>query len=175
MERHDLLYPLDEVSLLQTAITHLVPVTQDLLEVLDLELLEVHRAEVNLLLVCQLTNLTIFLLQLLTDLITRHAPRQGLGHFSKNPGGGVRGPSQEIAEPVLFELQILAEILEGRLDLVRLGGVFLWQHCVHESLQYCYANLAIALLEKEVRGSVEIVLQDDQSLYRFIWISSVKL
>ena len=36
--------------------------------------------------------------------------------------------------PVLFELEIFTEILEGRLDLVRLGRVFLWQNGVHEPL-----------------------------------------
>ena len=68
MQRLHLLDPLDEVRLLQAAVTVLVPVTQDLLQVLHLQLLEVDCAEVDLLLICELTHLPILLLQLLADL-----------------------------------------------------------------------------------------------------------
>ena len=47
--------------------------------------------------------------------------------------------------PVLFEFEIRAELLEGRLDLVRLGRVLL-RHRVHEPLQHRDAHLAVALL-----------------------------
>ena len=68
MQRLHLLDPLDEVRLLQAAVTVLVPVTQDLLQVLHLQLLEVDCAEVDLLLICELAHLPILLLQLLADL-----------------------------------------------------------------------------------------------------------
>ena len=68
MQRLHLLDPLDEVRLLQAAVTVLVPVTQDLLQVLDLQLLEVDCAEVYLLLICELAHLPVLLLQLLADL-----------------------------------------------------------------------------------------------------------
>ena len=62
MKRFHRLDLLDEVRLLQTSVTRLVPVTENLLEILYLQLLEVDCAEVNLLLVGQLADLSVFLL-----------------------------------------------------------------------------------------------------------------
>ena len=44
----DLLDPLDVVSLFQTAVADLLPVAQDLLQLLHLQLFQVHILEVNL-------------------------------------------------------------------------------------------------------------------------------
>ena len=57
MKRFHRLDFLDEVGLLQTPVTRLVPVTENLLEVLHLELLQVDCAEVDLLLIGQLADL----------------------------------------------------------------------------------------------------------------------
>ena len=51
----DLLDPLDVVGLLQAPVASLLPIAQDLLEVADLELFQVHALEVNLL-VCKKFN-----------------------------------------------------------------------------------------------------------------------
>ena len=51
----DLLDPLDVVGLLQAAVASLLPIAQDLLQVADLQLFQVHALEVNLL-VCEHKN-----------------------------------------------------------------------------------------------------------------------
>ena len=56
----DLLDPLDVVGLLQAAVASLLPIAQDLLQIADLELFQVHALEVNLL-VCEQINQALFM------------------------------------------------------------------------------------------------------------------
>ena len=51
--------------------THLIPFRQDLLQVLHFQLLKVNCAEVDLLFICQLADLSVGFLQLFADLITK--------------------------------------------------------------------------------------------------------
>ena len=137
---------LDKVRLLQTPVAGLIPVAEDLLEVLHLQLLEVDCAEVDLLLVSQLADLFVFLLQLLTDFVAGHGPRHGLRHLPQDAGGGVRGAAEEVAQPILFGFERLAEFHELLLDLLRIALLLLGEG-LPEPVQHRDADLALSRLE----------------------------
>merc|ERR1719397_816766 len=114
-----LLYPPDEVSLLKTAITLLIPLGQNLLQILHFQLLKVNCTEVNLLFVCQLTDLSVCFLQLLANFITGHSPGQWL-----------------------------AELLECSFNFGLIGLIFFWKSCT-EPVKYRYADFTVSCLEAE--------------------------
>ena len=79
-------------------------------------------------------------------LIAGHAPGHGFGHLPQDPGGGVRGAAQEVAEPVLLRLQRLAELHKLLLDGLGVPLLVLGQG-LPEPVQDGDADLAVAGLE----------------------------
>ena len=84
-------------------------------------------------------------------LITGHAPGHGFGHLPQDPGGGVRGAAQEVAEPVLLRLQRLAKLHKLLLDGLGVPLLVLGQG-LPEPVQDRDADLAVAGLERDRDG-----------------------
>lgn len=143
--RFELLDSLDEVRLLQTSVARLIPIVENLLQILHLQLLQVDRVEIDLLFVFQVADLLIFLFQLFADLVGRHRPAERFGHFAENASRGIFEAAEIVAETILSALDGFAELSELGLDLL---GVL--AHCIVEILgefvEYANADLTFALL-----------------------------
>ena len=77
--------------------------------------------------ITKLAHLFVLLLQLLADLLRRHAPGQWLGHFAQDSGGRVLRAAQVVAESVLFQFEVLAETLEAFFDQTWVAALFFRQ------------------------------------------------
>jgi len=137
---------LDEVCLFQTAVTSLLPIAQNLLQISHLQLLQIHSLEVNLLVVCQLADLSVLFLQFLADLFSWHSPRQRLGHLAQDPSGSISSSSDKVAKSVFLRFEVLAKLLELRFNFGRAGFVRFFQ-AVGEPLNDLDANLALAFFK----------------------------
>jgi len=161
----DLFDPLDVVGLLQAAVASLLPIAQDLLQVADLELFQVHALEVNLLVIGEFADLAILLFQLFADLESGHSPRHGLGHLTEDTSGRISSSSQEVTESVFFSFEILAERSESIFDFFRLGKLVLGQ-CACKSLQGLDTNFTFSSLQGRAElGSDGDEEDDDQGLH----------
>lgn len=95
--RKQLLDERNVLGLLCATSTLLVPASQDLLQLVDTHLLEVRLREVDLLLVLECAYLRVKLLQLLADLLSRHAPGDRLGELVDDVCGARRQSTDVVA------------------------------------------------------------------------------
>jgi len=107
----------DEVGLFGAAFTGLAPLLQNLLQVLHLELLQVHCVQIQLFVVFQFTDLTVLLLELLADPVHRDVVTEWPGHLVDHLCGCVACCADVVTKSVLFAFGISAALHHGLLNV----------------------------------------------------------